>query len=233
MILIGVVVVIARPTTFGLNQGLNGASSGRAGLIGGGLHMFAQRPLWGFGSGAFVTQYRAEHPGTAQTLAASHTIAITIAAEQGLIGELAYLALVLSALFVLLAGVRGDAARAAIAAAFVALMLHTNLYADFLEDPLTWTLLGVGLALAARARVPQAARVEGRCPPRRGPYPSRRLNLASPRPRAGAAHAVGRAPARSGRQQLLLASRASRRPRLSTSRPSSVMCRAYARRSLG
>jgi putative inorganic carbon (HCO3(-)) transporter len=45
-----------------------------------------------------------------------------------------------------------DAARAppriAIAASFAALVLHTWIYADFLEDPLTWTLLGVGVALA-------------------------------------------------------------------------------------
>jgi O-antigen ligase len=112
--------------------------------------MFGERPLWGFGSGSFVTQYRVEHPGP---LAASHTIAVTIAAEQGAIGELAYVALVLAAMFVLVRGARGDPARAAVAAAFVALMLHTNLYADFLEDPLSWALLGVGLALAARAPV--------------------------------------------------------------------------------
>ena len=36
----------------------------------------------------------------------------------------------------------------AIAAAFVALVFHTLLYADFLEDPITWTLLGIGTALA-------------------------------------------------------------------------------------
>jgi len=27
-------------------------------------------------------------------------------------------------------------------------VLHTFAYADFLEDPLTWTLLGIGVALA-------------------------------------------------------------------------------------
>ena len=42
--------------------------------------------------------------------------------------------------------------RAAIAAAFLALVFHTLLYADFLEDPVTWLLLGVGAALAAAAR---------------------------------------------------------------------------------
>jgi hypothetical protein len=27
-------------------------------------------------------------------------------------------------------------------------VLHTFTYADFLEDPITWTLLGIGIALA-------------------------------------------------------------------------------------
>jgi hypothetical protein len=36
-------------------------------------------------------------------------------------------------------------------AAFCALLLHTMLYAAFLEDPLSWTLLGVGTALARGA----------------------------------------------------------------------------------
>ncbi|MEA2146835.1 MAG: hypothetical protein QOG59_2422, partial [Solirubrobacteraceae bacterium] len=154
VILVGAVAVVANRTTFGLNQGLNGASSGRAGLISGGLHMFGERPLWGFGSGAFQNQYTAEHRGTATTLAASHTIAVTIAAEQGLIGELVYIALVLVAALTLIRGARTNAARGAIAAAFVALMLHTNLYADFLEDPLTWTLLGIGMALTGPGGAP-------------------------------------------------------------------------------
>jgi len=34
-----------------------------------------------------------------------------------------------------------------IAACFAALVLHTFAYADFLEDPMTWTLLGIGVAL--------------------------------------------------------------------------------------
>jgi O-antigen ligase len=151
VIVVGAVAVAANRTTFGLNQGFNGASSGRAGLISGGLHMFAERPVWGFGSGAFVSQYHAEHQGTAQTLSASHTIAVTVAAEQGLIGELVYIALVLVAALTLIRGARTSAARGAVAAAFIALVLHTNLYADFLEDPLTWTLLGIGMALAGRA----------------------------------------------------------------------------------
>jgi putative inorganic carbon (hco3(-)) transporter len=160
IIVIGAVVVAATPKTFGLNQGLNGASSGRAGLISGGMHMFGERPVWGFGSGSFPAQYRAEHPATDQTLAASHTIAVTIAAEQGLIGLIVYIALVLVAMVALIRNARGDPARTAIAAAFIALVLHTNLYADFLEDPVTWTLLGVGAALALARREAPAVEIE-------------------------------------------------------------------------
>jgi putative inorganic carbon (HCO3(-)) transporter len=148
VVVIGVVAVIASPKTFGLNQGLNGASSGRAGLVSGGLHMFGNRPLWGYGSGSFETEYRKTHPTTSTTLSASHTIPITIAAEQGLIGEIPYLALVIVAAAMLLGGARRNPARAAVAAAFLALVFHTLLYADFLEDPVTWTLLGIGAALS-------------------------------------------------------------------------------------
>jgi O-antigen ligase len=80
---------------------------------------------------------------------ASHTIPITIAAEQGVLGLLVYLALLVAAfLRLLLGGARASPARAGIAAAFAALMLHTWLYAAFLEDPLTWVLLAVGTAFA-------------------------------------------------------------------------------------
>jgi O-antigen ligase len=156
VVAIGVAAVLISPNTFGLNQGLNGASSGRAGLVSGGLNLFSERPVWGYGSASFVVEYRKHHAQTAPTLAASHTIPITIAAEQGLIGEVVYLALVIAALVTLLRGARSRPARAAIGAAFLALVFHTVLYADFLEDPVTWTLLGVGTALAAAPEVERA-----------------------------------------------------------------------------
>ncbi len=91
---VGAAAIAATPTTFGLNQGINGASSGRGGLVSGGLSLFADRPLWGYGSASFVKEYRRQHRRSATTLSASHTIPVTVAAEQGLIGELAYAALV-------------------------------------------------------------------------------------------------------------------------------------------
>ena len=70
---------------------------------------------------------------------------------------------------------RGDPARAAIAAAFVALVFHTMLYADFLEDPITWALLGIGVALAVmpgrRAVIPAAAEISGSRPAAAPPAP--------------------------------------------------------------
>ena len=142
--------IAVSPTTFGLNQGLNGASSGRPGLVSGGLDLFGDRPIWGYGSGSFETEYSDHNHHIGQTLSASHTIPITVAAEQGLIGELVYVGLVLAALITLFRGCRPDPARVAIACAFLALVFHTMLYADFLEDPITWTLLAIGVALALR-----------------------------------------------------------------------------------
>jgi O-antigen ligase len=157
---LGALAVVISPETFGLNQGLNGASSGRANLVTGGANLFADRPVWGYGSGSFVHEYRLHNPGGSQTLSASHTIPITIGAEQGVIGELAYLALVIAASISLLRGARADPTRAAVAAAFLALVFHTLLYADFLEDPVAWALLGVGCALSARTPRGAHARAE-------------------------------------------------------------------------
>jgi O-antigen ligase len=154
VLVVGAIAVAATPRTFGLNQGINGASSGRGGLVSGGVSLFADRPVWGYGSGSFETEYRRHHRATATSLSASHTIPVTVAAEQGLIGELAYIGLVLTAIVCLVRRARGDPVRSALAAAFVALVFHTLLYADFLEDPVTWALLaiGVSLAVAGRAR---------------------------------------------------------------------------------
>ena len=86
---------------------------------------------------------------------------------------IAYLGLLVAALWTLLAGMRrmapglgapfrplteGDRveltpARIAIAVAFCALLVHTIGYAAYLTDPLTWALLAVGGVLAAEAGV--------------------------------------------------------------------------------
>jgi putative inorganic carbon (hco3(-)) transporter len=172
---------------------INIDTSGRANLVSGGIHLFAQRPIYGYGSGSFPKAYRQHVKSRKAPVSISHTEPITIAAEQGLLGFVAYLALVVTALWTMAAGLRpslsrlsasraggavggtapedasataggggspaatGPArqmriARAAILAAFTALIVHTMAYAGFFEDPITWVLLAVGASLAAADR---------------------------------------------------------------------------------
>ncbi|MGH2834715.1 MAG: O-antigen ligase family protein [Solirubrobacteraceae bacterium] len=165
---IALVVVVAAPPSlhFGLKGSggsANNATSGRTKLISGGLKLFADRPLQGFGSGSFETQYKRHGGGSAQNAtSASHTIPITVAAEQGIVGVALYVALVVVALLTLFAGAGRSPPRIALAAGFAALVLHTWVYADFLEDPITWTLLGVGVALSL-ARISAPAEDELAC----------------------------------------------------------------------
>ena len=157
VVAVGLVVVIAFPQALrlelGSQQSIESATSGRGKLIAGGVELFARRPLTGWGSAAFEPQYRRqERVSGERAVSASHTIPITVAAEQGVIGLAVYLALLGFAFARLLRGARGSAGRAAGAAAFAALVVHTWLYAAFLEDPLAWTLLAIGTALAWRER---------------------------------------------------------------------------------
>jgi putative inorganic carbon (hco3(-)) transporter len=152
VVIAGAIVIAVKPGSFGLNQGANGATSGRANLITGGARLLGERPLYGWGSGSFSVEYRRHNKLPVGAVSQSHNIPVTVAAEQGIIGELVYLALVIAAVIALFRGARGDPFRVGIAAAFLALMLHTTLYADFLEDPVTWTLLAVGGSLAVAAR---------------------------------------------------------------------------------
>jgi O-antigen ligase len=130
---------------------LNVDTGGRANLVSGGLHLFAQRPVYGYGSGSFPKAYR-EHIDTDKApVSVSHTEPITIAAEGGLIGLGLYAALLATALWTMAAGLLRhlSVARAAVLAAFVALIVHSMAYAGFFEDPIAWVLLALGVSLAA------------------------------------------------------------------------------------
>jgi O-antigen ligase len=130
---------------------LNVDTSGRTNLVSGGVTMFGQRPLWGYGAGAFPKAYR-EHIATKKApVSVSHTEPITVAAEQGVIGLVAYAALLVVTLWTMASGLSwgaGTAARAAVLATFVALLVHTMAYAGFYEDPITWVLLAAAASLA-------------------------------------------------------------------------------------
>jgi len=166
---VGAIVVVAAPDQVGLHtgssKGLDRSTSGRSDLIKGGARMARDRPIYGFGSGSFANDFRKrENLRSEKSAAASHTIPVTVAAEQGVIGLASYLWLLFCAFALLFGGglrraVRAGppeerVGRAAMAAAYAGLVLHTLVYAAFLEDPLSWVLLALGasLRLAADAR---------------------------------------------------------------------------------
>jgi putative inorganic carbon (hco3(-)) transporter len=146
-------------------------TSGRDELIEGGLDLAEERPVWGYGSGSFRKEFeRQAQFGDGSAEAVSHTEPVTVAAEQGAIGLVAYLAVIGMAIAALAHGIRPGApgirggggalateeglvvaiARSALLAGVVAMVVHSLSYAAFFTDPITWALIAVGLALARR-----------------------------------------------------------------------------------
>ena len=147
-------------------------TSGRSTLIGGGIDLARAEPLIGHGSASFPEAFREQERVKSNRPAISHNEPVTVAAEQGAVGVVVYLALLAAAFSTLLGGMRriapglgaperaiGDPAegagavalaRIAILAGFVALLVHTVGYAGYLTDPLAWALLAIGGSLAGR-----------------------------------------------------------------------------------
>jgi O-antigen ligase len=169
---VGLAAILIAPSTLkvdlGSSKSVDRATSGRLDLMQGGLQMFADRPLQGFGPGAFAERFRErEKASSREAASASHTIPITFAAEQGIVGLAAYLFVLVAAFRLLFTGLGRlrerappprSITRAFVAAAFAGLVLHTMLYAAFLEDPLAWTLLAAGIVLARIDRVSASSR---------------------------------------------------------------------------
>lgn len=139
-------VVAGGPPTSDI-QSDRGIDSGRSDLISGGVDLAEARPLGGWGSGSFGAAFVQEEDPEARS-AVSHSEPITVAAEQGAIGLIVYVALVIAILMTLLGGGAGrSAARTTVAAGVVALLVHSLGYAGFIIDPATWALLALGVAL--------------------------------------------------------------------------------------
>jgi O-antigen ligase len=83
---------------------LNVDTGGRSNLVSGGVRLFGQRPIWGYGAGGFPRAYRERIATGKAPVSVSHTEPITVAAEQGLIGLAAYAALLGVALWTMAAG---------------------------------------------------------------------------------------------------------------------------------
>jgi putative inorganic carbon (hco3(-)) transporter len=153
----------------GSGESTRTVTEGHSSLVKGGLELAQNRPLYGYGSASFSKEFAIHQDVRAGDTTISHTEPVTVAAEQGAVGILGYVALFLAALWTVFSGMRslapglgapfksldqGDRveltpARIGIAAAFCALLVHTIGYAAYLTDPLTWALLAVGAVLAA------------------------------------------------------------------------------------
>jgi hypothetical protein len=120
--------------------------SGHADLIEGGIDLARDKPVAGWGSGAFGRAFYEQIEPARTTV--SHSEPITVAAEQGAIGLVVYVALLVTALAtVLLGGAGASLARTAVAACFVAMLVSSLGYTGFTTDPATWALLALGVAL--------------------------------------------------------------------------------------
>ena len=112
-------------TDLGSAKDFDTTTSGRVGLVRGGLELAEDRPIWGWGSGSFGAAFSRQIQRARTTV--SHSEPITVAAEQGAIGLIVYFALVGLALVVLLSGAGGSAGTAAVAAGFVAMLFVARL----------------------------------------------------------------------------------------------------------
>lgn len=139
---------------------LQAQTSGRTGLVSGGLELAADRPLGGWGSGTFATEFEQRFGSDHGEAVVSHTEPVTVAAEQGTVGVLAYLAVLAASLALLAAALRSEAqqgrrlAAAAIAGGWTVVLVHSLGYAAFFTDPLTWALLALAWVLAVRPATP-------------------------------------------------------------------------------
>jgi O-antigen ligase len=145
------------------------ATSGRTSLVSGGLALAVDRPLAGWGSGSFSRAFAEREGLDPDQTSVSHNEAITIAAEQGVLGLAAYALVLLTALWTLFGGLRSLSpglggtpptggtplltlqARMGLSAGFCLLFAHTMGYAGFLTDPLTWALLALAAAFGGRS----------------------------------------------------------------------------------
>jgi len=126
-------------------------TSGRSQLVSTTAEVIKRRPLVGVGLGSqpLVTR-EVVGPGAPLPRYTSHTTPLTVAAELGLAGFAAYLALLVGTTLALLRVRRSHATLGlALGAILLALVVHSLFYSGFYEDPLTWGVLGVACSFLA------------------------------------------------------------------------------------
>jgi O-antigen ligase len=167
VMLVGAIFVLAFPSVSGVDvsssRSLEKTTSGRFDLVTGALDLWGDKPVFGYGSGGFSSAFESNRLAKESTFGTptttkSHTAPLTVAAEQGVVGLAAFIALLFAGFAAVYRRVGRDddrpglVARIAVAAAFTALFVHSLAYAAFMEDPLTWVMLGAAVSLSAIPR---------------------------------------------------------------------------------
>ena len=160
LIAVGAIIVLVAVAAIATPQGRDllhepaqKASSARLGLVERSIDLFAAHPIEGSGLGAFAT-------ATDKKKAAPHNVVAGTAAELGILGTLALLAVLLSVLWTI-RNRRPDADRTThiiLAALFTTVFVHALFYDTFFADPATWVivaLLAAGAGITPLAREPE------------------------------------------------------------------------------
>jgi O-antigen ligase len=139
-------------------KGLNKLTGGRVFLVKAGVRMFDRHPIAGVGLGGFplaFPHYRTTHAASLG-LNDSHTTAVTVAAEQGLLGLAAFAGLLVTFFATTLRKRRFGADRrlylwqASLVACVLAIFVHSLTYNAFFEDPYVWVFMALASAVVTR-----------------------------------------------------------------------------------
>jgi O-antigen ligase len=148
VVLLSIPVLLAT----GKDDSLRRLTSGRSDLIENAVDVIRDHPLAGVGIGAEARESRELARAQGDRIGKpSHTTPLTVTAELGALGVLAYLAFLAGGAVTLLRAYQRDQAIGlALAATFLVLVVHSIFYSGFFEDPLMWgTLAAAAAALLA------------------------------------------------------------------------------------
>jgi O-antigen ligase len=141
------------------------ATSDRSRRVDSTFDVFREHPLYGVGLGSqpLASQRNSERYGPKPRFV-SHATPLTIAAELGIVGFLAYVWFLAGTARTLDAVRRRDAALGlTLGAVFVALLVHSLFYSGFVEDPITWVAVALAAGfLVGRGAVAEAPAILGR-----------------------------------------------------------------------
>jgi putative inorganic carbon (HCO3(-)) transporter len=141
-------------------ESLNRVTSDRTERVQDATRVIEKHPLVGVGIGGQPrASRRLAHSDRPTPNFVSHTTPLTVFAELGIVGLVLYAWLLVGGTrLILRLRRRDDALGLALGATFVGLFVHALFYSGFLEDPLTWLVIGIAAAYCAQPVVARRRR---------------------------------------------------------------------------